>query len=362
MKVQDAYGCQFVRDADDTARITLHPSPRFSVAGRHPNYEDFNYTTRVENFEVPATNPLVWFLIQENEQSLPWTYQVVRTGPDGTKDTVRNTESKNGYVTWSTKQSGLYTFTMADAWCPAKEFTQRRVTVLDTGFLRVKVCLEGAFDENATVMRSPVFEKNLVPLKNWKAWPATGERKGIDWVTIEIREKNVNGKLFYSEDFLLLSDGSVVDRYGRETLPIPNVDFETGYYVVVKHRNHLPVGSANAYKLTPVATKAPTVDLRIDRYIYRSVGSIQDHMVFIGIIDNKTVHAMPAGNVFLNALISVENANQAILNERYTPDYYELDVNFDGLVTLPALLNNPRGNNDVTRIFRNRDRYSEIKN
>lgn len=362
MKVQDAYGCQFVRDADDTARITLHPSPRFSVAGRHPNYEDFNYTTRVENFEVPATNPLVWFLIQENEQSLPWTYQVVRTGPDGTKDTVRNTESKNGYVTWSTKQSGLYTFTMADAWCPAKEFTQRRVTVLDTGFLRVKVCLEGAFDENATVMRSPVFEKNLVPLKNWKAWPATGERKGIDWVTIEIREKNVNGKLFYSEDFLLLSDGSVVDRYGRETLPIPNVDFETGYYVVVKHRNHLPVGSADAYKLTPAATKAPTVDLRIDRYIYRSVGSIQDHMVFIGIIDNKTIHAMPAGNVFLNALISVENANQAILNERYTPDYYELDVNFDGLVTLPALLNNPRGNNDVTRIFRNRDRYSEIKN
>ncbi|MFR7823416.1 MAG: hypothetical protein ACLU30_09680 [Odoribacter splanchnicus] len=75
---------------------------------------------------MPATNPLVWFLIQENEQSLPWTHQVVRTGPDGTKDTRRILNRRMGMKTWSTKQSGLYTFTMADAWCPEKEFTQRQ--------------------------------------------------------------------------------------------------------------------------------------------------------------------------------------------------------------------------------------------
>lgn len=65
-----------------------------------------------------------------------------------------------------------------------------------------------------------------------------------------------------------MNDGSVVDRHGRETLPIPNADFKTSYYVVIKHRNHLAIGSAAGLVLASEAKNAPLMDLRLVPNVY----------------------------------------------------------------------------------------------
>lgn len=358
--VKDAYGCEMIKDADDTLSIQRYIEPRFVVSGLHQDYGG-NYTSEVLHFIVPNTPQKkdVYFNIEKTAGDDPWRVEIVHTSPAGLSDTL---EFKRLFTNkeWKTDKSGVFKFTMSNDKCESKTVTQRMITHLDSGYVQVKVCLEGPFNKATGLMESLVFENNLVPLNNWTAWPETGERKGIDWVTVQLREGNVNGKVFHSEDYLLLNDGSIVDRQGRDTLAIPNVDFDTEYYIVVKHRNHLAVGSRIGWKLTSSSADAPVVDLRISNKIYKKEGDMSDHMIYVGIYNKLTILAMPAGNVMLNSLISVENSNMAVLNESYELDYYDLDVNLDGKIDLPAVLSVPEGNNDVVRIFNNRDRYSEI--
>lgn len=361
----DGYGCAAFPVSADSLKIFMHRSPTYNVKGKHASYGT-GFTDAVTHFEVPATNKRVWFMVTKTSGTAPWSFQITRVAPDGTQQPpFENKQLTDPFVSWATEEAGTYLFTMSDAHCKAREIDVRTISHLDTGYIRVKAVLEGAYNKEKQCMVSPVFENGLVPLKKWKQWPvaAMGSRKGIDWVTVELRKNGVNGQTIFSEQFLLLSDGSIVDKAGRETLPIPNIDFDTEFYVVVKHRNHLAVGSYNAYKLKPSIGTEPLVDLRQYNYIYRNKGDITSHMTFLGLVNSVTLFAMPSGNVLLNSLISIENANIAIMKEMYTPAYYDLDVNLDGVVSLPAILSvpDPDGGDDVSDIYKNRNKYSEIK-
>jgi hypothetical protein len=74
----------------------------------------------------------------------------------------------------------------------------------------------------------------------------------VDWVWIEIRQANDNTKVVRSQSALVQRDGDIVDLDGVSTLELNAAP--TNYYIVVKHRNHLGIMSANVITLNSSAT------------------------------------------------------------------------------------------------------------
>lgn len=69
----------------------------------------------------------------------------------------------------------------------------------------------------------------------------------VDWVLIELRDKNDPLTTITSRSAFLLDDGNIVDIDGVSPVAF-NVD-EDDYYIAVIHRNHLPVMSSNLLHL-----------------------------------------------------------------------------------------------------------------
>ena len=74
----------------------------------------------------------------------------------------------------------------------------------------------------------------------------------VDWVWLEIRQANDNTKIVRSQSALLQRDGDIVDLDGVSTIQLNAAP--TNYYVVIKHRNHLGIMSANVITLNNTMT------------------------------------------------------------------------------------------------------------
>ncbi|MEM1094260.1 MAG: hypothetical protein AAGJ10_06615 [Bacteroidota bacterium] len=123
--------------------------------------------------------------------------------------------------------------------------------------LDLRVFLEGAYTSNGQ-MRTALASANLVPLTQPygdAAYEGTPSRHTgaetvaalpagmVDWVLVELRTGTGAGTLVRKQAAVLLSDGRIVHTDG--VTPIRFHDLaEAAYYVVVRHRNHLPVMSA----------------------------------------------------------------------------------------------------------------------
>jgi PKD repeat protein len=70
----------------------------------------------------------------------------------------------------------------------------------------------------------------------------------VDWVIVELRDSTNPAAIVYSRAPLLLDDGSIVDTDGvsQLTAPVPN---DVGYYLAVRHRNHLGLMTAQSVRL-----------------------------------------------------------------------------------------------------------------
>ncbi len=82
----------------------------------------------------------------------------------------------------------------------------------------------------------------------------TGNEAIVDWVLVEVRNGNDSADIKATVPAFLRRDGSIVNLDGASSLSLPGID-EGNYFMVVKHRNHLGVMSANKIALsgTPVA-------------------------------------------------------------------------------------------------------------
>jgi hypothetical protein len=69
-----------------------------------------------------------------------------------------------------------------------------------------------------------------------------GENSVVDWVFVELRDKNNPTLTFASRSGLIQRDGDIVDVDGVSALEFPGV-VQDSFYVVVRHRNHLGVMS-----------------------------------------------------------------------------------------------------------------------
>ena len=121
----------------------------------------------------------------------------------------------------------------------------------------------------------------------------------VDWIFVELRDENDNTLVMSSQSGLLQRDGDIVSVDG-----ISGLEFAVSaknYYVVVKHRNHLGVMTANAVALSSTAT---TVDFT-DATNQITFGS--NAQTIFGVPTG--VVAMWAGNVNGDTLVQYSGTN-----------------------------------------------------
>ena len=126
--------------------------------------------------------------------------------------------------------------------------------------LRISAALEGAFDSNTNEMRTDLNDAGLLPLSqpfSVSPWNYNGgesvssiPNNVVDWVLLELRSAGNTNQIVERKAAFLLKNGDIVDINNA----IDGVEFNAlnandGYYIVLRHRNHLDVVSATTQKL-----------------------------------------------------------------------------------------------------------------
>ena len=161
--------------------------------------------------------------------------------------------------------------------------------------VRMRAFLEGPFDTNTGMMHDSLRVHGLLPLDepytalgfaqagggggestSASVLAITGADAIVDWVLIELRDKNNNATILATKAALLQRDGDVVRADGGPDLHFPvNTD---SYFVALRHRDHL--GAMTAASATLSSTPI-TIDLTSPSTITygtqaeKTIGSVQ---------------------------------------------------------------------------------------
>ena len=163
----------------------------------------------------------------------------------------------------------------------------------------------------------------------------TGNNAIVDWVVVELRDRNDATDVLASRSALLQRDGDVVDVDG--TSPVRFTAAPDNYYVAVRHRNHLATMTAGTFALGP---EPRSVDLTSPTTaIYGT-----DARMTIG-----NVRALWSGDVNFDGTVKYTgSANDRdpilIVIGSFTPNntiigYRQEDVNLNGQVRYTGALN-----------------------
>ncbi|MEL6142811.1 MAG: hemagglutinin protein [Bacteroidota bacterium] len=127
--------------------------------------------------------------------------------------------------------------------------------------------LQGPYNSTTSLLNDNLREETLIPIKEPYAslgiqhlqgggneevrgsvFSTTGNDAIVDWIFIELRNKNDNTEVLATRSALLQRDGDVVDYDGVSPVRFVN-SCPDDYYVVIRHRNHLGVMTANPISL-----------------------------------------------------------------------------------------------------------------
>ena len=141
--------------------------------------------------------------------------------------------------------------------------------------IRLKAFLEGPYNTGTTQMDATLRANGLIPLTEpystlgyahsgggggevttQSVLNVTGVNAVVDWVVVELRNKNNSAQVLATRSALLQADGDVVAVDGSS--PVAFNLTSDNYFIALKHRNHLGIMTASAIALTSTAI---TVDL-----------------------------------------------------------------------------------------------------
>ncbi len=121
----------------------------------------------------------------------------------------------------------------------------------------IKMFLGGSYNSGTGLMSTALNDANLIPvMEPYSALghslendgiemdpgvlDATGPNAIVDWVVVELRDANHMHNVEYARAALLQADGDIVEVDGVSPITINNLPSQN-YYVLVAHRNHLPI-------------------------------------------------------------------------------------------------------------------------
>lgn len=130
----------------------------------------------------------------------------------------------------------------------AEGFKAKGITLPINIFARIKANLEGPYDAVNDIM-STGNNGNIPttsPYPDGLTVPSIPNNV-VDWVYVQLRNKNNNTQVLGTQSALLLDNMQIVNTTGHALeFELP----ENDYYIVIIHRNHLPIMSNNPVHLT----------------------------------------------------------------------------------------------------------------
>ncbi|MBS1939541.1 MAG: hypothetical protein JST38_01505 [Bacteroidetes bacterium] len=143
---------------------------------------------------------------------------------------------------------------------------------LPTVAVKLTAMLAGPFVQSAGLMASGLNDNGMLPLvepytamgyvhhgngggesTTADVLAVTGADRVVDWVVVELRNKNNPAVVLATHSALLRRNGTIVDEDGISDVEFQGVPADN-YYVAVRHRNHLGIMTAAAVPLTATAT------------------------------------------------------------------------------------------------------------
>ncbi len=195
----------------------------------------------------------------------------------------------------------------------------------------INVILQGPYDSNAQLMTDGLRQSGFIPNVqpyNVSPWNYEGiEMVGtgvlnettndaiVDWVLVELRDKNNASSVLASAAALLQRDGDVVDAQDGQGA----VRFEEfaadDYFVAIRHRNHLGCMSLNAIPLSSSPTS-------VDFTSISTYGTNSQHTI-------NGLQVLWSGDATSDGTINASDRS-ATWNQRNQNAYLGADVNMDG--------------------------------
>ena len=214
--------------------------------------------------------------------------------------------------------------------------------------VKLRAVLQGAFDQNTGLMRDDLRAQGLVPAAEpftalgfqhagggggETVAPAllagTGQNAVVDWVLVELRNKNNPAQVLATRSALLQRDGDIIGTDGYRRL-LFNVAPDN-YYIAVRHRNHFGV-MTNSGQLLDKSERA--FDFASATTV--AYGTEARHELVNGKM------AMWSGNVFRDNQLKYTGTDNdrdpilvdvgGVLPTNTAPGYFSSDVNLDGVV------------------------------
>jgi len=193
--------------------------------------------------------------------------------------------------------------------------------------LRPKVFLQGPY--NAGLMTDALRSGGHLPsttpyggseMLRPAALTVTGANAIVDWMLVELRDKNTPSNVVQTRNALVQADGDVVGMDGSSPLFFNGVANDD-YFVVVRHRNHLSVMSQSALTMNTSVRTVNFTDGSVPLYLNTAQATL-----------SPGVYGMIAGDIDQNGVVAAADRSLT-WNDRNTTGYRTADVGLDGLVS-----------------------------
>jgi hypothetical protein len=201
-------------------------------------------------------------------------------------------------------------------------------TCLNCVEVKATAFLEGAYNETTGEMRTELTD--LIELEqpyNRLPWDYDGTESVetvpdnvVDWVLLEIMDSDFD--ILERQAAFLRKDGTIVDIDGSEAVSFHRLSSNTNYHIVVRHRNHVALLSADMINLP---NETP--------YDFSQSGAMYGSNVQAKEVDTGK-YAMIAGDFDANGIIIVIDFNIFREDLSIISEYVIGDCNFDGNVTV----------------------------
>jgi hypothetical protein len=218
--------------------------------------------------------------------------------------------------------------------------------------LNAKVNLQGPFSNVQSLMRDDLRAAGLLPVSepysaighpfvggggesmNTALLSVTGAQAPVDWVVVQLRNKNDATQVVYSSAVVLRRDGQLVD--GSGSLPVFPVSPDD-YYVSVLHRNHLPVTSGQPVALAINSSLLDFTDPSTSLHGSSTVTLIGGVALMVGgdVNNDQLVSYIGTDNDRDVILTAIGGNDPTLIVQGYLPE----DCNLDGNVKYLGLEN-----------------------
>ncbi len=199
--------------------------------------------------------------------------------------------------------------------------------------VKAKVLLEGAYNSSSNNMSTNLNTAGLLPSSqpfNALPWSYLSNQNvsnmpanAVDWVLLEVRDATNFNNVVEQKAALLLSNGEIVDVDGITN----GVNFYTllanqNYHLVVRHRSHLAVMSANSVNLPNASV-----------YDFTNANNVMSGTSQLVAV-NTGIYALISGDFDSNGIINVFDYNFYQENISQTNAYEDADANLDGVISI----------------------------